>query len=163
MLLTMEARALASLGESSTCAAVLTKAEQAFERRTPDGDPAWIGYFDHAELAGEAAHCFRDLQQATETETFSALALDPVLTPPRTRALIDMVRARGALHAGNLDQALATARAAIELSGSLRSRRWRSYVREFLRAAADAHGKDARVVDLASFVSERFKLASKIS
>lgn len=162
MVLTMEARALASRGESSACAGVLAKAEQAFERRTPDDDPPWIGYFDSAELAGEAAHCFRDLRQATETETFSVLALDPVLTPPRTRALIDMVRARGALHAGSLDQAVATARAAIELSGSLRSSRWRSYVREFLRAAADTHGKDARVVDLALFVSERFTPASKI-
>jgi len=157
MLLTMEARALASLGESSACAAVLTKAEQAFERRNPAGDPTWIGYFDSAELAGEMAHCFRDLRRAAETETFSALAFDPVLTPPRTRAFIDMVRARGALHSGDLDQAVATARAAIELSGALRSSRWRSYVREFLRAATDAHSKDPRVVDLTAFVAERFK------
>lgn len=161
MLLTMEARALASLGDARACAAVLARAEAAFERRSPDGDPAWIGYFDRAELAGETAHCFRDLRQASETETFSALALDPICTPPRTRALIDMVRATGALHAGNLDQAVATARAAIELSGSLRSSRWRSYVREFLRAAAAVHSKDARVVDLATFVTERFAPAPK--
>ncbi|MGD9529310.1 MAG: hypothetical protein AB7I38_19345 [Dehalococcoidia bacterium] len=157
MLLAMEARALASLGDASACVAALSRAERAFERRDPDEDPPWIGYFDAAELAGETAHCFRDLRHATETETFAAIAIDPVLTPPRTRALIDMVRATGALHAGNLDQALATARAAVELSGGLRSSRWRSYVRDFLRAASTAHRQDARVVDLTTFVSERFR------
>lgn len=152
----MEARALASLGESAACAAVLASAEAAFERRNEGTDPAWISYFDQAELAGEMAHCFRDLGRAPETAQFATLAADPVHTPPRTMAFIQMVSAAGALHGGSLDEAVATARTAVELAGSLRSSRWRHYVRQFLDAVPPAHAADPRVVDLRQLVAERF-------
>lgn len=61
MFLAMEARALASIGDAAGCADILHRAEQAFERSNPGEDPEWISYFDALELAGEAAHCFRDL------------------------------------------------------------------------------------------------------
>lgn len=156
LLLSMEARALASLGEASACAAALAKAESTFERRREGGDPLWIGYFDQAELAGEMAHCFRDLRSAPETARFAALAADPVLAPPRTMALINMVSAAGALYAGSLDEAIATARGAVELAGSIRSSRWRNYVREFMRAVPLAHATDPRVVELRELIAERF-------
>lgn len=156
MLLSMEARALASLGEASACTAVLAKAESVFERRREVDDPPWIGYFDQAELAGEMAHCFRDLRRAPETAQFVALAADPLVAPPRTLALVNMVAAAGALHAGSLDEAVATARAAVELAGSIRSSRWRNYVREFLRAVPPVHAADPRVVELRQLVAERF-------
>jgi hypothetical protein len=106
MFLAMEARALASIGDSQACAAVLHRAEQAFDQRNPSNDPDWISYFNAWELAGEAAHCFRDLGQPCETLRFAAQAIDPVHTPARTRAFIDMVSAAGALRAGDLDQAV---------------------------------------------------------
>ncbi|WP_219417147.1 hypothetical protein [Pseudonocardia nigra] len=159
LLLAMEARALASLGDSTACAAVLTQAEALFDRRRADEDPPWIGYFDHVELAGEAAHCYRDLRRSSETEQFAAMAVDPILTPPRTLAFINMVSAVGALHAGNLDQAVAVARSSIELAGAIRSSRWRNYVREFLRAIPEAHATDPRVVDLRTVVTQRFQEA----
>lgn len=159
LLLAMEARALASLGESTACAAALAKAESAFERRQGD-DPPWIGYFDRVELAGEMSHCFRDLRRAAETAQFATLAIDPVLTPPRTMALIKMVSAAGALHGGALDEAIATARAAVEMAGGLRSSRWRTYVRQFLRAVPTIHATDPRVIDLRELVAKRFGRAS---
>jgi len=61
MFLAMEARALASIRDAKGCAEILHRAEQMFERSDPDKDPTWISYFDALELAGEAAHCFRDL------------------------------------------------------------------------------------------------------
>ena len=109
MFLAMEARALASSGDSRMCAQVLHRAEQAFAQRDPAKDPAWISYFDALELAGEAAHCFRELGQPRETQMFAAQAIDPVNTPPRTRAFISMVTAAGAYRAGNLDEALSLA------------------------------------------------------
>jgi tetratricopeptide (TPR) repeat protein len=157
MLMAMEARALASLGETSACAAVMAKAEKALDRQNEGADPPWISYFDRVELAGEMAHCFRDLRRATETARFALLAIDPRLTPPRTMAFINMVSAAGALHAGSLDEAIATARAAVEMAGSLRSSRWRMYVRQFLRAVPELHAADARVVDLRELVAERFR------
>jgi transcriptional regulator with XRE-family HTH domain len=50
---TMEARALARLGDARACDRALAEAVREFERRTPDDDPDWIRYFDEAELAAE--------------------------------------------------------------------------------------------------------------
>jgi tetratricopeptide (TPR) repeat protein len=133
MFLAMEARALASIGDSQACAAVLHRAEQAFDQRNPGDDPDWISYFDAWELAGEAAHCFRDLGQPHETLRFVEQAIDPVHTPARTRALIEMVRAAGALRSGDLEQAISIATDAVGLAGSLQSSRYLQYV-------ADLHG-----------------------
>jgi hypothetical protein len=133
MFLAMEARALASIGDAHACAAVIHRAEQAFDRCNPGEDPDWISYFDAWELAGEAAHCFRDLGQSRETRLFAAQAIDPIHTPARTRAFIDMVSAAGALQAGDLDQAVSIATDSLRLAGSLRSSRYLQYV-------TDLHG-----------------------
>jgi hypothetical protein len=156
MLLTMEARALASLGDAGGCASVLSKAEQAFEHRNTDNDPTWISYFNRAELAGESAHCFRDLRRAGETEQFATLALEPLLTPPRTVAFINMVSAMGALHGGQLDQALAVARQSVELSGAIQSNRYRRYVTDFIDAVSERHRREADVVEFSQLVARRF-------
>lgn len=152
MLMAMEARALASLGDASGSAAALARAEQSMGRSNPDKDPEWIGYFDRAELAGEAAHCFRDLRRPAETGEFSTLALPPGC-PPRTRAFINMVSATAALHAGRLDEAVDGARNAIALAGSLKSSRYRRYVRDFVSVAVELHPRDSRIVDLVAFTA----------
>lgn len=128
MFLAMEARALASIGDAQACAAVLHRAEQAFDQRNPGDDPDWISYFDAWELAGEAAHCFRDLGQPRETLLFTGQAIDPVHTPARTRAFIDMVSAAGMLRAGDLNQAVSIATDAVRLAGALQSSRYLRYV-----------------------------------
>ena len=152
MLTSMEARALASLGDDAGCAGALARAEKAMERSNPADDPGWISYFDRAELAGESAHCFRDLRRPSETGEFSVLAL-PAGTPPRTRAFINMVSATAALHAGHLDEAIETARAAVVLAGPLRSSRYQRYVRDFVAAAVQLHPREGRVVDLVAFTA----------
>lgn len=116
------------------------------------GGPGGKPYFDRGELAGEAAHCFRDLRRAVETAEFTLQAL-PDGTPARTRAFINMVSAAAALHAGHLDEAVNTARSAVALAGPLRSSRYQRYVRDFVRDAAALHPNDARVVDLVAFTS----------
>jgi tetratricopeptide (TPR) repeat protein len=131
MFLAMEARALASIGDVHACTAVLHRAEQVFDQSNPNEDPDWIRYFDAWELAGEAAHCFRDLGQPHETRLFVVQAIDPIHTPARTRAFIDMVGAAGALRAGDLDQAVSIATGAVRSAGSLQSSRYIRYVRDF--------------------------------
>ena len=140
MFFTMEARALASIGDSQACAAVLHRAEQAFDQRNPGDDPDWISYFDAWELAGEAAHCFRDLGQPDETLRFVEQAIDPVQTPARTRAFIEMASAAGALRAGDLEQAVSIATDAVRLAGALRSSRYLQYVADLHRLLTE---KDA--------------------
>jgi hypothetical protein len=131
MFLAMEARALASLGDGQRCADVLHRAEQMFGRSSPGEDPEWISYFDDLELAGEAAHCFRDLGDARQTRLFTANAIDPVRTPARTRAFIGMVDAAGALSGGDIDEAVTVATAAVSLAGPLQSSRYLRYVADF--------------------------------
>jgi hypothetical protein len=131
MILAMEARALASLGDSSGCVRVLRKAEEAFERRAVGSDPEWISYFDEYEMAGEAAHCFRDLGHVQELREFTSRAIDPVHTPPRTEAFILMVGAAGALKDAGLEEALSLATSAVRLAGNLRSERHKRYFADF--------------------------------
>jgi hypothetical protein len=148
MLYSMEARALASLDDADGSSAAMAKAEKAFERNDPTADPDWISYFNAAELAGEFAHCFRDLRRPEETQRFAALAVAPTNTPARTRAFINMVTAMGSLHGGSLEEAIATTHAAIELAGPLQSTRYRTYVSDFVRTAAKLHPRDARIAEL---------------
>lgn len=159
LLLTMEARALASLGDGAGCTDVLRRAEREFARRNPDDDPPWIAYFNRAELAGESAHCFRDLGLPDETERFCALAIEPSETPARTVAFINMVSAMGSLSAGEFDRALAIAQRSIELAGPLQSRRYQRYVTDFAASMAERHPREARGAAFAQMVAQRFPAA----
>jgi hypothetical protein len=69
---TMEARALARLGDARGCDRALGEAVREFERRTPDDDPAWIRYFDESELAAEFGHCLRDLGRASDAVGYAS-------------------------------------------------------------------------------------------
>ncbi|RZT89059.1 hypothetical protein EV383_6014 [Pseudonocardia sediminis] len=144
----MEARALASLSDGAGASRALERAEVSLHRGG-DADPPWISYFDPAELAGEAAHCFRDLGKGEEARHFAGLAVASPTTPPRTRAFINMVTAAGALQQGSLDEAIVVAREAIELAGPLQSSRYRRYVSDFVRQVTEAHPRDPRAVELA--------------
>lgn len=152
MFLAMEARALASIGDARACAAVLHRAEQVFDQSSPSEDPDWISYFDAWELAGETAHCFRDLGQPHETRLFVARAIDPIRTPARTRAFIDMVGAAGALRAGDLDQAVSIATDAVRSAGSLRSSRYIRYVTDFQKSLTEKNASHPSVREFTELV-----------
>lgn len=156
MFLSMEARALASLGDERGCAEILHRAESAFDRNNPADDPDWIGYFDSFELAGEAAHCFRDLGKPRETALFVAQALDPVHTPPRTRAFIGMVSAAGSLTAGELDQAVALATDAVTAADGLQSSRYMRYVVDFYNSLSSAHAAHPAARQFAATLRDRY-------
>ncbi|WP_163547817.1 hypothetical protein [Candidatus Frankia nodulisporulans] len=144
--LAMEARALASLGDVRGCTAAIHKAELLFETQNPDDDPSWIAFFNAEELAGEAAHCYRDLGRLKEVRIFGAQALDPLNTPPRTRAFIGMVNAAGALNDGDLEEAIALASEAVDLGVSLQSQRYLRYLTDFDRTLRDRYPRDPRAI-----------------
>ena len=121
--------------------------------RASDDDPEWLSFFDAAELAGEAAHCFRDLRDPSAAQDFCAEAIASPATPPRTRAFIGMVNAMAALHAGELDEATSVATAAVNLAGPIDSGRYRHYVSDFVRVATDKHPRDSRVAELVALTS----------
>lgn len=156
MFLAMEARALASLGDRSGTAAALNRAERAFETRDPAVDPEWIRYFDGLELAGEASHCFRDLGDGGQVKYFTELAIDPVLTPPRTRAFIQMVSAAGSLANGEPHEALTLATEAIDLAEGLQSARYLRYLKDFHRSLSEIKGGQVFVRGFGALLRSRY-------
>ncbi|MGH3566161.1 MAG: hypothetical protein ACRDRH_09040 [Pseudonocardia sp.] len=162
MFLAMEARALASLGDVRGCIAALGQAEKSFDRRNPASDPDWIGYFDELELAGEAAHCFRDLGLSKETMRFAGQAIDPVRTPARTRSFISMVSAAGELRAGNLDGAVALAIDSVRTAGPMKSDRYRRYLRDFYASIPATHASGIATRELAELLRTSYPTSTLI-
>ncbi len=144
--LAMQARALANLGEAKECAKAIHEAERVFDRQDPDRDPPWIAFFNAEELAGEAAHCYRDLGRSDETRIFGAKALHPEHTPPRTQAFIGMVNAAGALNGGNLDEAILLATETLDIGAPLKSTRYVRYLNDFQAALKTRHPREAQTL-----------------
>lgn len=145
-ILAMEARALATMGDTRSCVSTLRQAEHALDRCTSGSDPEWISYFDAGELAGESAHCFRDLGLADDVSGAVSLALVPDLTPARTRAFIGMVSAASVLQAGDLEEASDLALTAVRAAGPLKSRRYIRYLMDFHGALVERYPREPAVI-----------------
>jgi hypothetical protein len=128
MFYAMEARAHAGAGDEANCSRAYASAEKAFELSNPSDDPEWMAYFDAAELAGEGAHCFRDLRRPAIAQEFIARAS---LTGPeyaRTQAFIRLVNAASHVHQSEPARAAEIAVEAMEQAAGLKSMRYRRYV-----------------------------------
>lgn len=152
----MEARALASTGHERECAHALHRAEQIFDQRKPGSDPWWLEYFTPAELAGETAHCFRDLGKAAQTHAFATEAIDSDDAPARTRASMEVVHATGSLIACELEEAIASATRSMAGAGSLRSHRHRRYLADFQRALTTTYPRHARTKEFAERLRDTY-------
>lgn len=103
----MEARALAGAGDRSGTESALLTAESWFARRSAENDPAWMRYFDDAELAAEFAHSYRDLGMHDKAIEFGKIAVyqaDPLYV--RSIAFCQYVLAAGHVGNGDLEQGL---------------------------------------------------------
>ena len=136
---TMEARALARLGDAKGCDRALAEAVREFDRRKPKDDPAWIRYFDESELSAEFGHCLRDLGRATDAAQYasrSLVAVDGAFA--RSDFFVTMVLADAHLASGELEQACAMALKALTEGEQIRSARCVNYLREFRERLAMA-------------------------
>jgi tetratricopeptide (TPR) repeat protein len=134
---TMEARALARLGDAKGCDHALADAVREFERRNPGDDPAWIRYFNDSELSAEFGHCLRDLGRAADAEQYasrSLIAVDGAFA--RSDFFVTMVLADAHLASGELEQACAVALKALTEGEQIRSARCVGYLREFRKRLA---------------------------
>ena len=143
---TMEARALARLGDARGCDRALAEAVREFERRRPEDDPGWIRYFDETELAAEFGHCLRDLGRAADAAQYASRSVAAAGGAGFVRSdfFATMVLADAHLAAGDLEQACATALHALTAGELIRSGRCVNYLREFRQHLARAG--DATVV-----------------
>ena len=131
---TMEARALARLGDAKACDRALTEATLEFERRDPEADPPWIRYFDENELSAEFGHCMRDLGRAADAAQYASSSLEAIGNEAmflRSDFFAAMVLADARLAAGELEQACRIALRTLSAGEQIRSARCVRYLREF--------------------------------
>jgi transcriptional regulator with XRE-family HTH domain len=130
---TMEARALARIGDATGCDRALADAVREFERRTPDNDPEWIQYFTEAELSAELGHCLRDLGRATQAAQYASASVAAVnaVAFHRSDFFATMVLADANLAAGEVEKACGAAIEALTAGEQIRSARCINYLREF--------------------------------
>jgi hypothetical protein len=133
----MEARALAKAGEHTACDRAMGAAVENFERHTPGEGPAWIGYFDSAELAAELGHCLRDMGRPDSAIEHATSALASASGDyARSDFFAAMVLADAHLDRGDLDEGCRIAAQAINVGEGLDSVRCRGYVGEFRQRLA---------------------------
>ncbi|WP_253669178.1 hypothetical protein [Streptoalloteichus tenebrarius] len=89
---TLEARALAVMGDKAGTAHAINEAERAFARVEPGREPEWARFIDPAYLCGEWANAFRDLGQ-------------PELAEPHARRSIAHARQQNRARRGALSYA----------------------------------------------------------
>ncbi|MEU6475847.1 hypothetical protein ABZ858_02955 [Streptomyces sp. NPDC047017] len=147
----MEARALARTGDVGACQAALSAATTALEGRNSQDEPEWISYFDEAELAAEAAHCFRDVNRARQAVAHAANAMSG--SHVRSDFFAAMVLADAQLRAGDIEEACRTALDALDLGEQLKSARCVGYLTDFRRTLS-ATGPSTAAHDLAEQAQE---------
>jgi tetratricopeptide (TPR) repeat protein len=126
-----------------------------FERRNPNDDPEWIRYFDDVELNAEIAHCYRDLGRPDAAIQHATRGL---VTPDgsslnRGDFFVAVVLADSYLALGDVEQACATVRQALDVGEQLRSARCVGYLREFGKRLARV-GDTTSVVEFNSAASQ---------
>ncbi|MCH6162612.1 hypothetical protein [Streptomyces marispadix] len=125
----MEARALARSGDARGCETALAEAARLLESVNNDDEPEWITYFDQAELAAEAAHCFRDIGKAQKAVSQAENAMSG--SHVRSDFFATMVLADAHLAAGNAEEACTIALDALDMGTQLKSKRCAGYLAEF--------------------------------
>jgi hypothetical protein len=142
----MEARALSNAGDPIAAGRAMNEAESHFERAEGVEGPAWLSYFDSAELMGELCHCFRDLKMRRESVEAAQRAVDD--TDPkyaRTLGFCRMVLAQSHLLNGELEASVTTASLAVDGGDTLQSSRFKRYVADF-QAEVSIHAADPIVI-----------------
>jgi transcriptional regulator with XRE-family HTH domain len=129
---TMEARALARLGDAKACGHALSESMREFERANPENDPEWIRYFNESEISAEFGHCMRDLGRAGDAILHAGNGLGTSGEFMRSDFFVSIVLADAHLRAGDIEQACTVTLHALGGGEQIRSARCVSYLREFM-------------------------------
>jgi tetratricopeptide (TPR) repeat protein len=127
----MEARALARLGDTSGCDRAMSAAVSEFERRVPSEDPDWFTYFNDAEFAAELGHCNRDLNRPVRASSYASQSAGINGDQVRSDFFATMVLADSYLDQGEAEEACRHALIALRIGEQLQSARCAKYVDEF--------------------------------
>jgi transcriptional regulator with XRE-family HTH domain len=143
-LLLLQGRALAAQGEVAAAARAVAAAERTFDQVRPDDEPEWARFIDPAYVYGEAAHCFRDLNEPGEIERFATQSAEAAARQGRARrgALSYAALAVGEIERGNPDAAAAHAHHVVDLTAQITSSRCVATVRDLATRLKPYHHLD---------------------
>ncbi|WP_162906981.1 hypothetical protein [Allorhizocola rhizosphaerae] len=124
-----QARAHAVRGERRQAAALLNRADDQYDRRSEGDDPPWIYWMPQPSQTAEAGTAMREIGQLTQaqrmlTEGLQSLPSDAA----RERNLYLVQLAETHLDAGEPEQAVATARQALQAIPAVESARIREHM-----------------------------------
>lgn len=129
----VSARALARMGQEKETTTALLACERLLDAASPGDEPEWISYFSHPYLSDEIAHCLHDLGRAPAARPEAESALEGVGASRVRRLAIDAALLASIwLRSGELDQACAVGRQAVEYTARTSSGRCRQRVAALL-------------------------------
>ncbi len=165
MLHALEARAYANMGQVNKCHRAVRMAEDTFADARPAEDPAWISFFNEAELHAENAHSYRDLAYvAGRSPTYASLARPEMLRavdgfrddPVHQRAYALNLVGMGTVHLlmGEPEQAAHFTEHAITVAKRVRSERVNTRIRKTTQTAFRDFGDVPEVVQLSDRLAQ---------
>jgi hypothetical protein len=131
--LAAEAHGHALAGNPRSAVACLTAAETALAAADPADTPAYLGYFDTANLAAKSAQTLRDAGDTTAAIEHAERSLQMQAGYDRGKVFNLVLLASAHAQAGQVDQAAATGSLALARARTLNSARTRHYVRNLVR------------------------------
>lgn len=154
---TLRARALAKLGRVQECLSAVGAADDAFAHSKPADDPAWVGFYDHAQHQGDTAHALFDLSiKGRKTQAAPRLAYSVAhheAEYARSRTISRTKLASLLMVTGDPNQAAAIGQLALDGVSTLHSKRAITDVRELQHYTA-RHPHVVEVVDLRDRITE---------
>ncbi|MFD4461074.1 hypothetical protein [Nocardia sp. NPDC058480] len=129
---TLEARALAALGDTTATVNAVAEAERAFDRIDPESEPEWARFIDTAYVFGELANSFRDIGRPSEAAFHASRSIEAAKLQGRARRGAMSHAAMAASHVQNrdLEAAHAAGLQTLKLSRQVKSSRTTSAVRD---------------------------------
>lgn len=134
LLLAIEARGHALLGDSSATRRVVLEAERTFERSTPGDEPRWLDFYTQGEFFADIGRSLRDTGEtayAVQLIDQAFKSYEPWRTRSRSFVLTDLATTH--LLAGDHDQAAAHGQEAVRATSAVLSSRAVDRVRTLQR------------------------------
>jgi hypothetical protein len=164
LLLAIEARGHALLGDSSATRKVVLEAEQSSERSRPGEEPRWLDFYTEGEFFADVGRCLRDTGETNHAARLIGQAFDsyePWRT--RSRSFVQTDLATTHLLAGDYDQAAVLGQAAVRTTAAVSSSRAVDRIRTLHRRVHPLRPRSSHLRSLDDQVTAFLTAASRQS
>jgi hypothetical protein len=149
LLLAIEARGQALLGDAGATRHAVLEAERSFERSRPEDEPPWLSFYTEAELFADLGRCLRDTGDANHAAKLITHAFDnyePWRT--RSRCFVQTDLATTHLVGRDYEHASALGQAAVRTASGVRSSRAIDRIRTLQRQVRPLRAKSPHLASL---------------